>query len=434
MMRAALCLLMLAVVDQGFDESPSMRSTQGFALHPGIPTVDVSADGHLVAFESAVALSDRDRDPYVDVYVLDRRTGSITLETESDAEAGPGTRGSPRLSGDGRYLVFTAIAGSGADDAAVFPQVFLKDRELQQTVMVSRTATGAPGNATSSAPQISDDGQTVVFESSATDLVPRADPNGAGRDVYAFDVQRKAIARIGVDPSDGSSEQSSFAPSVSGNGRIVAFARSTPLVREAVKTILAPVVRRRLDVYVHDRARTTTSLISRGADGGIANGSSFYPTISADGRVVAFASTASNLGPRDRNRADDIYLHDLETSRTSLATTGSGGTGADGPSSHPALSGDGRFIVFVSSASNLTCAKRCRSETNDVNLVDDVYRVDTVSGDVRRISGINEQWWESSAGPSVDVSGSVIAFSTRHPIGAADVDANYDLWVASNRR
>jgi Tol biopolymer transport system component len=429
MTRTALLLVILAIVDQGLDESQSKRATQGSSVHPGVPTADVSADGNLVAFESAVALTDRDRDPYVDVYVLDRRTGSITLETESDEEVGPGTCGSPRLSGDGRYLVFTAIGRSGAADVVAFPQVFLKDRELQRSVMVSRAATGAPGNGVSSAPQISDDGQTVVFESSATDLVPGADPNGTGRDVYVFDVRRRMIDRIASDAAVPSPERSSFAPSVSGDGRIVAFAGSTPLAGAAVKTILAPIARRRLDVYVHDRATTTTTLVSRGADGGVSNGSSFYPTISADGRVVAFASSASNLGPRDRNRADDVYLHDLGTSRTRLAVTGHAGAGADGSSSHPALSGDGRFVV-ASSASNLACGKRCRPETNDMNLVDDVYRVDTLSGDARRVSGISEQWWESSVGPSIDASGAVVAFSTRHPIGAADVDAKYDLWVA----
>ena len=154
------------------------------------------------------------------------------------------------------------------------------------------------------------------------------------------------------------------------------------------------------------------------------------PSISADGRLVAFSSTASNLGTRDRNRLDDIYLHDLETSRSTLVSRSASGSGADGSSSHPTVSSDGRFVVFVSRASNLACARRCRPEASDLNLVEDIYRADTRTGEILRISGMGgEQWWERSVGPAVDATGRVIAFSTRHAISDADSDADFDLRV-----
>ena len=427
-MRALLSIAILAFAARAVQDGHSLVAIQGAVDHPGVPTVDLSADGRFVAFESAARLSEADKNSYSDIYVLDRTTGTIVLETAA-GDLTTGTSTIPRLSGDGRYLVFRSFVAAHSDEVPGY-QVFLKDRALQRTVLVSRTPTGAPGNGWSHAPHISDDGQTVVFESSATDLIPGADRNGTSRDVYVFDAQRQTLARISVDVTGADpSTSASFAPSVSGNGRYVAFILLVPLDRRERTRPLQGPGQHVLHVSVHDVTRATTTLVSRAADGQKPNGSSFYPSISADGRFVAFASTASNLGTRDRNRLDDVYLHNLETSRSTLVSR-SGGSDADGPSTHPALSGDGRFLVFVSRASNLLCARRCRPTASDLNLVEDVYRFDTMTGEVLRISGMGgEQWWDRSAGPAVDATGRVIAFSTRHAISDADFKADFDLRV-----
>lgn len=78
----------------------------------------------------------------------------------------------------------------------------------------------------------------------------------------------------------------------------------------------------------------------------------------------------------------------------------------------------------------MACARRCRPEASDLNLVEDIYRADTSTGEILRISGMGgEQWWERSVGPAVDATGRVIAFSTRHAISDADSDVDYDLRV-----
>jgi Tol biopolymer transport system component len=429
-MRALLSVAILAAAaSPPLDERQALVAIQSHGDHPAVPTVDVSADGRFVTFESTARLSEAAENPHSDIYVLDRTTGTIVLETAA-GDLATGSSAFPRLSGDGRYLVFTSLVASRSGDMPG-RQVYMKDRANQRTVLVSRTPTGAPGNGWSGGPHISDDGQAVAFESSATDLIPGADRNGPGRDVFVFDTRRQTLERIDVDsPGVQPSTSKSFDASLSGDGRYVAFTTLVALDQRGTTQLLQAPGHHELHVCVHDVARATTRLVSRAVDGHKSNGSSFHPSISADGRLVAFSSTASNLGTRDKNKLDDVYLHDLEASRSTLVSRSAGGSGADGPSSHPALSSDGRVVVFVSRASNLACARRCRSEARDLNLVEDIYRADTSTGEILRISGMGgEQWWEGSVGPAVDATGRVIAFSTRHAISDSDTDADFDLRV-----
>jgi Tol biopolymer transport system component len=161
------------------------------------------------------------------------------------------------------------------------------------------------------------------------------------------------------------------------------------------------------------------------------DGPSFHPAVSGDGRWVAFVSEATNLVPRDRNRAADVYVHDVHTGQTTLVSRSARGGSATGASRHPALSGDGRFVAFVSDASDLDCAGRCPGQVPDLNLVADVYLFDTLTNAVARVSGARARspWWEVSTGPSLDAAGRVIAFSSRHPIDRSDLKHDFDLFV-----
>ena len=164
-----LWLVSARLIAQDEEASP-VTLRQRAVEHPGPATVDVSADGRFVAFESAAALVPADRNRSVDIYVLDRSTGHVTLESAvTNATVGDGTR-HPRLSGDGRYLVFTSCAPNiaGQPMAAVVPQVLLRDWQAGTTTLVSRTLAGTPANGVSGHPDISDDGDTIVFHSAAT--------------------------------------------------------------------------------------------------------------------------------------------------------------------------------------------------------------------------------------------------------------------------
>jgi Tol biopolymer transport system component len=281
---------------------------------------------------------------------------------------------------------------------------------------------------------ISSGGDMIAFGSSATNLVDGNDANGSGDDVYVLDAASMMFRRVSLD-SNGrqSATGSSFAPAISADGRYVAFSSTAPLDRP--RPSRGRDVKTYVDVYRRDLTLGVTTRISVAADGGVANGSSYEAAISADGRYVAFVSDATNLVKRrDGNRAPDVYLRDTVAGVTELVSRTRSGESANGPSAHPAISHDGRVVVFQSEASDLACGADCVVADRDINLVADIFAHDRVRGATQRVSRGTTQWMEPSIGPAIDASGGVIAFSSRHPLDAADDRDDYDLFVWSPGR
>ena len=401
---------------------------------PGTASVDLSADGRYAAFISLARLDPADENAVDDVYVLDRVSGRVGLESlAAEGRASNGSSEHPRLSGDGRFVVFATIASNllpGSGDPR-WPQVVRRDRVTGTLVLVSHGPGQQLADGWSGDPEISEDGRYVAFDSRATNLAA-PDGNGSASDVYLFDamdgsVRRVSVASGGVQPASGDST----APAISGDGRRVVFTSTAPLDTVSVNLArgAAPV---RL-VFLHDAVTGTTRRISTAKDGRAPNGPSYFPTISADGRRVAFVSTATNLAIDGRSpRQESLYLFDVEGGRLRLASRSATGGAPDGYSRHPALSRDGRYLAFSSNASNLECADGCAgTDRADLNLVSDVYRVDTATGAAARVSGASarEPWWNASAGASIDDSGRVVAFSSRQPIDEDDLDHDDDLYV-----
>jgi Tol biopolymer transport system component len=398
----------------------------------GLASADVSADGRFVAFVSLARLIAADGNNLEDVYVLDRATGRLTLESvAAGGRTADGSSGHPRLSGNGRVVVFSSVAANlaGASTDETGTQVLRRDRATGTTILVSRTPAGAPGHGWSGYPDVSDDGRFVVFESAATDLVPGVDANGTGKDIYLFDASDGRVRRVSLDaggrqPAAGESST----PAISGSGRVVAFASTAPLGPDqsaATRTL-------QREVFARDLATGDVRRMSATRGGGVPNAASYYPAIDGDGRRVAFVSRATDLDDDVRaTRLEHVYLYDAAAPRLRLLSRSASGGAADGNSRHPAISGDGRYVIFSSDASNLACAGRC-GRPADVNLVWDVYRADTASGLVDRISGgasARETWWGGSFGPATDRTGRVVAYSSRQPVNEADLDHDDDLYV-----
>ena len=291
---------------------------------------------------------------------------------------------------------------------------------------------GTPGNRTSSNPVISADGRVVAFESAATNLVAGGDPNGGGHDIYVIALATGVIARGSLDDRSRPSPVGfSVSPTISADGRYVAFTSSAMLDGSLPTPDRAPIRRRYCpDTGVRARPeRGVTERASAAANGRPPNGASYLPAISGDGRWVAFVSNATDLAAGDRNDVSDVYLRDLVTSTTRLVS-GAGGRAGDGGSTSPALSQNGRFVAFQSDASDLVCRARCPRADEDVNLVSDVFVFDRDSGLIRRVSQDPDGGWlESSVRPAIDPSGRVVVFSSRHPTDEHDLGNDSDLFV-----
>jgi Tol biopolymer transport system component len=400
----------------------------GWRSASSLPPAGLSADGRWIAFESYARLAPADTNNHCDVYVLDRTTGRVTLESiTTDGDLLPGDSTGPRLNGDGRYLVFQTVI-QAADGMVHGDDIVLRDRLQQTTRRVSRSTSSMVQAGRSRHAAISDDGRIVVFASSVTDLVSGRDENGQLEDVYLFDVATDRTRRISVD-SRGMQlpDGASYTPSINADGRYVAFTSTARLDGIPARLVGGRPI---ASVFVRDTRLGVTERVNVTATGDAPDGHSSDPAISRDGRSVAFASEATNLVRGDRNRSADVFLRDLHDHVTTLISRGMSGGPANGPSGQPIVSGDGRFVAFQSLASDLICARRCGAEAEDINLLWDVFRFDRMTGLMTRISGEPTGGWsEESSSPRLDASGEIVAFSSRHPIDEQDVSNDFDLFV-----
>jgi TolB protein len=219
--------------------------------------------------------------------------------------------------------------------------------------LVSRASgsAGAPGDANSVAASLSRDGRFVAFVSEANNL--SADDDDGIRDVYVRDLvsEHTTLVSRTSGPAGPGGNADSGDHSVSADGRLVAFESDADNLSAEDND---PVT----DVFVRDLAANTTILVSRatGPAGAKGDAPSFSPEISADGRFVAFSSDAQNLSGADNDEAIDVFVRDLASNTTMLVSRASGpaGAGGDSGSSNALMSADGRFVAFASSATNLS--------------------------------------------------------------------------------
>jgi len=344
-------------------------------------TPSMSADGRYVAFSSCAAnlvTSDANGGTR-DIFVRDLQTGvAVLVSVASDGTQGDGGSYDPSISADGRYVAFQStatnlIAGGANDDY----EIYVHDRDADgddvfdepgaiETVRVSVDADGNRGNSHSFEPSISGDGRYVAFSSNATNLVG-GDANGTwdiyvhDRDVDEDDVFDEAgeidTIRASVHSGGAGADAYSSAPTMAADGRYVVFSSSAG-------NLVDDDTNGSTDVFVHDLQTSATIRVSVDSSGGQGTGSSTSPTISPDGRYVAFSSGAADLVGGDANGFDDIFLHDRDSDdddifdeagaiETILVSIPNRGGQAEGDSARPALSSDGRYVAFQSTAQNL---------------------------------------------------------------------------------
>jgi Tol biopolymer transport system component len=305
---------------------------------------------------------------------------------------------------------------------------------------VSVTTEGNLGDERSSIPfppvasVVTPNGRFVAFESMADDLVPEdTSRSHEFAEIFVRDMRKRTTERVNVSSGEGQANRgvqagddfyrvfpNSALGGISDSGRFVVFASTS-------SNLVPGDTNRAWDVFVRDLRAGTTSRISVSSTGRQGSEDSFLPVISADGSFVAFASGASNLVPRDRNRRADIFVHELAGRTTTRVSLGSGGQEARYPpglrelgtgSNSPAISADGSVVAFSSDARNLV-----PDDTNDLT---DVFVKDLSSGETSRVNvssdgaeaqpvEIQEIQYGGSSSVGISGDGTVVMFATMAP-------------------
>ena len=307
----------------------------------------LSSDGRYVAFSSAATnLVDGDTNDANDIFIRDRQANTTTrVSVGFDGSQANGGSDQPSLSGDGRLVAFTSTASNIVNgDVNNLRDAFVYDRQTGTAVNVSVDSNGVQGDLESSSPVLSADGKFVAYQSFADNLIP--DDQNEGGDIFVRDLQANTTGRVSEYTGHFEAEGDSQRPSISADGRYVAFdSDDWDLVWGDTNDSF--------DVFVNDRATTVTTRVSVDDSGTQSNSDSFRPSISADGRYVAFYSEASNLVSGDTNGATDVFVYDRRSGATKRVSVAAGGEEANGDSARPAIGGGGHVAAFESDATNI---------------------------------------------------------------------------------
>jgi Tol biopolymer transport system component len=298
----------------------------------------ISADGRYVTFTSAASnLVSDDTNGYTDIFVRDLVSGATEIVSWGIDGPANGRSFEPALSPDGRYVAFTSQASNlVANDGSAFNDVFVRDRATSTTWYVSVNLTGTRSAASSSGPSVSNAG-IVAFESVAANLV--GDDSNAQSDVFVRNLSTQTTQRVSLGDSGAEAKEGSWRPAISANGRYVAFESAADL---------SGVINSGHAAYVHDLLTNTTQQVSVNDAGEPGNGDSGHLSISADGRLVAFVSTANNLASGDTTALHDVYVRDLLAGTTRCASIVPSAVRDNVRSLGPSLSASGLFVTFQS--------------------------------------------------------------------------------------
>ncbi len=315
----------------------------------------VSADGRFVVFVSAAGnLVTNDANGVFDVFVRDRQLSQTILVSVNYAGTGSGNgpSQSPTISANGRYVTFESSASDlVTNDANNAADVFVRDLVANTTTLVSQTAGGSSGNQASTAPTLTPDGRFVLFCSQASDLV--SGDSNLSADLFVRDMvlgTNVMVTRSYLKTTSHAGLSVTWDSNrlISDDGRWVAFqSTATNLIQGDPNGVA--------DVFVRDRLYDSNVLASVNTAGtGFGNASAQNASLDASGRYVAFQSASTNLNAKDLSANLDVYRRDLVAHTTVLASANTNGTNsASGSSGNPVLSRSGNALLFLSTANDL---------------------------------------------------------------------------------
>ncbi len=382
----------------------------------------LSADGRYIAFSSnASNLVSGDTNSQIDIFLRDTQTSTTQrLSTASDGSQAVAASSNAAISSDGQFVVFQSAAGNlVSNDTNNLSDIFLKSINSGTTQRISTSTTLVQSNGDSTNPAISSDGHYVAFASNATNLVSGDTNNQI--DIFLKNTQTGAIQRVSTDNNGVESNNISSSPSVSADGRYVAFL-------SAASNLVANDTNGMVDLFIKDTQTGAIQRVSTDSSGNQSNNHTTSGMISADGQHIVFSSTASNLVANDTNNQSDIFLKNTQTGAIQRVSTDSANAQGNGSSDYPAaVSSDGHYVTFSSTSSNLVA--------NDNNNQADIFVKDTWTHAIQRVS-VSSTGTESNNASLISAisgTGEYIAFSSAATnLVSNDTNSKVDVFRAQN--
>jgi Tol biopolymer transport system component len=334
----------------------------------------ISSDGRWVVFDSLATDLVAETSPAHGLYLHDRQSGLTQLISPAVGDDPEADSGSAAISGDGGVVAFTSdqrLVAADTDDAR---DVYIYLRESGSLQLANRRADGSSlGYALHDSVAVSEDGAVVCFGTFSTDSLP-----GSTSGVALRDVATGAIDPIGFVSGGATVPIQSRSTALSADGRLIALASG--------QALLPFDTNEDTDIYVFDRVTRQVELVSVASSGALSDGESGSPSLSADGTLVSFASSATTFHPGADPQGQEIYLHRRATGATTLISRPLDGRLPSGPrmawGGGSTLSGDGRKVAFASASETLVKA--------DSNRRSDAFIVDVDSREASRISSTHE--------------------------------------------
>ena len=418
---AAVGAALLTLSGAAADSVPTSRVsivTGGVQANGHSVAPAISGDGRFVAFYSdATNLVAGDTNRARDVFVHDRQTGETTrVSVGPDGAEANGDSFAPAISGDGRYVVFSSSASNLVPgDTNRADDIFLRDRVANTTTRISIGLGGTWANGGSYASAVSGDGKVVAYTSDATNLVS-GDANGV-RDVFVYDRAAGTTTLSSVSTDGKQTDAPSATPALDADGRIVAFSSFADnlIVGDENETS---------DVFVHDRQTGATTRVSVYNGGFEADGDSFRPALSADGRLVAYDSDSFNLAWYDPDEGFDVYVYDRQADVVTPASVDDAGNLGNDTSMRPSISSDGRYVAYYTDATDLVPGDQ--NGASDVVLYDRQSGAATRLS----VANSGEEADGDSLRPAISSDGTLVAYeSAATNLVSGDTNRSTDIFV-----
>ncbi|HWJ62150.1 MAG TPA: DUF4214 domain-containing protein [Acidimicrobiales bacterium] len=378
----------------------------------------LSNQGRFVAFDSiATNLIAGDTNGKKDVFVRDTLAATTTrISVATDGTPGNGDSSQASISFNGRYVAFRSTATNLVPgDTNGQPDVFLRDTLKKTTVRVSVAGNGAQlTGGESSKPTVSGDGTEVLFLTAATNAVA-GDANGKP-DAFIRNVNAGFTERISVTGGEAPLTAGAVTASMSSNGRYVVFDSAT--------TQIAGDTDASSDAFLRDRVLGSTEVVSIANDGSASNAPCQFPTVSDNGRYVAFQTQATGMSPASDSAETDVFVRDRTTAKTQLASLTDGDQPGNQGGSVPQLSADGSRVAFGSGSTNLV--------SGDTNATSDLFVRDLAAGTTTRTSvkTLGGQLTGLSFSGAISPDGTATSFTTLAKDGySSDANDTFDVFV-----